>query len=109
MNYIDGIYEKGQLEVNEHIDEMNKYRDCMLEIMDRLKYLKERLAIGSSNEKKLFDTEIICYQFRAIIELILLSSLVAHKKYYTENLRRISGIYKIEDIIKKLIKKNEKF
>lgn len=98
-----------EAEVDLHSDEINRYADCMHEIIHRLKFLKERLALGSSNDNKLIDTEIICYQFRAIIELILLSSLAAHKKYYIQNLRKISGIWKIDDIIGKLKDKNPQF
>lgn len=109
MDNLDEILSKGKHEVDEHTEEINKYTECMIEIKQRLLFLKERLALGSSNERKLFDTEIICYQFRAIIELILLSSLVAHKKYYMQKLRQITGLYKIEVIINTLADKNPKF
>jgi len=78
--------------------ECRMYAQCMREIKQRLFFIRERLALGSSDERKIFDTEILCLQFRAIFELIYLSNLAAHQKLYTKGYDKLKREWRTSSI-----------
>lgn len=98
-----------QAEANEHADEIERYKKCLKEIKQRLFVLQQRLNQGSNDNDKVIDTEIICLQFRSIVELILLSSLAAHKKMYTKSLDDIKEMWRIKPLISILKNANPNF
>ena len=65
-------------------DEAKKYAECMRDIVERMLLLKDYAAIPPAFIPDKHNFEFMCLQFRIIIELIFLSSLAAHKKYYKE-------------------------
>lgn len=85
------------------------YANCMREIKKRLYFIKGKLALGSNEENKIFDTEIICLQFRSIFELIYLSNLAAHYKLYTKGYEKLKKEWNIKRITEFLEKNNPDF
>lgn len=90
-------------------DEQTRYADCMREIKQRLIIIKQRLALGSSIANKIYDTEVICLQFRSILELIVLSNLAAHQKHWTHGQEKLQKQWRTNRIIKFLGKANTNF
>jgi hypothetical protein len=60
------------------------YLECMRELVERLELIAKRLdAVKESGGPTVQDYEIIALSFRKCVELIVFSSLVAHKDTYS--------------------------
>ncbi|MCW3787260.1 hypothetical protein [Plebeiibacterium sediminum] len=62
--------------------EVNKYRKCLYDILKRTEVINHYIQGVKTTGYLGTDIELIALQFRKIIELIALSSLVANKKEY---------------------------
>lgn len=98
-------------EVNNYKEEIRLYNECMHEIIERMNFIKDlneskiELLITPRN----YFIEIICLQFRMILELIILSSLVANKKKYRLVHRTFSETISASKLIENLKSINRDF
>ncbi len=109
QNLEDLMHSKNFEEAKEYNYECRMYARCMKEIKERLYVIKKRLALGSNEGDKRFDTEVICLQFRSIFELIYLSNLAAHQKLYTKGYDKLKKEWNKARIGDFLHKKNPDF
>ena len=72
--------------------ELKLYHDCLFEIKKRIDVIAEYLN-GERKEYQIVRVEIICLQFRKILEKIALMSLVANKEAYAENNEKFAKHY----------------
>jgi len=88
--------------------ELKLYHDCLFEIKKRIDVIAEYLN-GERKEYQIVRVEIICLQFRKILEKIALMSLVANKEAYAENNEKFAKHYHAERIIRDLERINPNF
>ena len=79
-------------------EEVTKYKSCMEEIALRSMYLKDFAASPPSQMLDYQKIEYMCLQIRMLIELVLLSSLVANQRYYTKGLEKLKTEWRITSI-----------
>ena len=72
----------------------------MHDIKHRLGFIKKTLESNIYEKLKRYEAEIICLQFRSVIELILLANLSAHKKWYSKGFEKLKKEWRISSIIK---------
>ena len=89
--------------------ELGRYHNCLYEIKRRIDVIKEHLT-GETREKYLIiEVEIICLQFRKILEMISLMSLVANKELYSKQNEKYAKHYHAERIMRDLERINPDF
>jgi hypothetical protein len=89
--------------------ELNKYRKCLFEIKKRTEVIKNFVSHGKTTGYLITDVELICLQFRKIIELIALGSLVANKEVYSKERERFKEDWNARLIFQDLERMNPKF
>jgi len=72
----------------------------MHDIKHRLGFIKSTLESNIYGQLKRYEAEIICLQFRAVVELILLANLSAHKEWYSKGFDKLKKEWRISNIIK---------
>ena len=89
--------------------DVTKYRDNLYDIKKRTEVIVEHLS-GIRNTKYLItEVEFLCLQFRKILELIALSSLVANKEEYSKQHEKFARHYNARLIIQDLERINPDF
>lgn len=86
-----------------------KYRDNLVEIKRRTAVISDHLNGISSTKYLITEVEYLCLQFRKILELIALSSLVANKQEYSQQHEKFARHYNAKLIIQDLERINPDF
>ncbi|NOS94616.1 MAG: hypothetical protein HOP30_22115 [Cyclobacteriaceae bacterium] len=89
--------------------ELSKYRNCLFEIKKRTEVIKQFVSKGKTTGYLITDVELICLQFRKIIELIALGSLVANKDVYSKERERFKEDWNARLIFQDLERMNPRF
>jgi|GEM_PF-5357156 len=105
----DDFVEKYKREANAWSEDLQKYADCMTEIKNRLNAIKKYSELEPRPFEPPIETEIICLQFRAIFELITLSSLVANKKNYITMYDNIERQWRPESTVNRIKEANPQY
>ncbi|MCY3627053.1 MAG: hypothetical protein OXG88_05380 [Gammaproteobacteria bacterium] len=86
-----------------------KYAECVEEVKRRVQVIQEILA-GQIHTKFVMTTaESLALQFRNVLELIVLASLVANKEEYAKRRENFHKEWRVKDIIKQLEEINPKY
>lgn len=95
--------------MNDQKVELDIYQECLYEINRRIDVINEHLD-GVINEKLLVvEAETVCLQFRKILEMIALISLVANKDLYAKQHEKFAKHYNARLIMKDLERINLDF
>jgi hypothetical protein len=70
------------------IKDLPKYENCLRELRKRASVIADFVGKKYTTGSHETDIEFICLQFRIVIELIALSSLVANKGEYSKQLKK---------------------
>jgi hypothetical protein len=89
--------------------EINKYQERLFEIRNRTDYIGDHLNGKYSTKYLITEVEILCVQFRKIIEEIAFASLVANKKEYSKQHKKFSKHWNVNFIFKDLQRINPDF
>lgn len=89
--------------------DIKKYQDCLVEIKLRIDVIKNHINGKSMEEYLIIEVEFVCLQFRKVLELIALSSLVANKNEYSEQHKKFATHYHAKLILQDLERINPKF
>lgn len=89
--------------------ETKKYQKCLYEIFKRTDVIRTFVGKGKTTGYLTTDVELICLQFRKIIELIALGSLVANKEIYSKERERFKEDWNARLIFQDLERMNSKF
>lgn len=90
-------------------DDIQRYTRCMEEIKRRYVVIGRFLYEGATTGFPMTDTELICLQFRKILELIALSSLCAHRAHYERVIRKFHKEWNARDILTEIERINPHF
>ena len=86
-----------------------KYAECMEEVKRRVEVIQEILA-GQIHTKFVMTTaESLALQFRNVLELIVLASLVANKEEYAKRRENFYKEWRVKEMIRQLKDINPKF
>jgi len=89
--------------------DIQKYQACLFDIKQRVSIIVEHFN-GTLTEKFLIiEVEFLCLQFRKILELIALSSLVANKEEYSAQNEKFAKHYNARLILQDLERINPDF
>lgn len=89
--------------------DLNKYHKNLYDITKRMEVVSEHLR-GISNTKYIItEVEFLCLQFRKILELIALTSLVANKEEYSKQHVKFAKHYNARLILQDLERINLNF
>lgn len=88
---------------------LSKYASCMEEIKRRTEVIQAFLSGKANAVYRQTNAESICLQFRKILELIALSSLVANKEEYSKNRQKFATDWHAKRILSDIEKVNPKF
>jgi hypothetical protein len=98
-----------QLTQTERSEVIERYCSCMVEIKLRIEVIAGFL-LGTVSAKYLQpNVESVCLQFRKILELIALGSLVAHKEEYSKQRANFAQDWHASKILKAIEKINPAF
>src|ERR1035437_5760601 len=86
-----------------------KYRDNLFDIKMRTSIISEHLSGISTTKYLITEIEFLCFQFRKILELIALSSMVANKEEYSKQHEKFAKHYNARLIIQDLERINPDF
>jgi len=89
--------------------ELQKYQKCLFEIKKRTEVINDFLTRKKTIGYLISEVEFICLQFRKIIELIALSSLVANKEEYSKQHEKFETHWNARLIFQDLERINSKF
>ncbi len=89
--------------------DLSKYRDNLCEIKKRVEVIVDHLTDDSISIFSITDVEFLCLQFRKILELIALSSLVANKEEYSKQHDKFAKHYNARLILQDLERINVDF
>lgn len=89
--------------------ELNKYRQCLFDIKKRTEVIIHHLDGTKTTGYLGTDVELLALQFRKIIELIALLSLVANKKQYAEHRKKFKEDWNARLIFQDLERINPDF
>jgi len=89
--------------------EIDKYQNCLLEIKKRTEVIASLISEEKTTGYLIVDVELVCLQFRKIIELIALSSLVANKEIYAQQREKFKEDWNARLIFQDLERMNPKF
>lgn len=95
--------------MNEYKVELDLYHDCLYEIKRRLDVIADHLGGKTKEKYRIIEAEIIALQFRKILEITALMSLVANKEAYAEQNEKFAKHYHAERIIRDLERINPRF
>ena len=82
--------------MNPYNIEMDLYYNCLYEIKRRIEVIAAHINRELTERYKIVEVEFICLQFRKILELIALLSLVANKELYAEQHSKFRKHYHAE-------------
>ena len=98
-----------QLTQKERSEVIERYCSCMVEIKLRTEVIT-RFLLGTVSAKYLPpNVESVCLQFRKILELIALGSLIAHKEDYSRQRANFAQDWQAAKILKAIEKINPVF
>ena len=86
-----------------------KYRDNLFDIKKRTEVIVEHLTDVRNEKYLITEVEFLCLQFRKILELIALSSLVANKEEYSKQHEKFAKHYNARLIFQDLERVNPDF
>ena len=86
-----------------------KYRKNLFDISKRMEVVAEHLSGIAKTKYLVTEVEFLCLQFRKILELIALSSLVANKDEYSKQHKKFAEHYNARIILQDLERINPKF
>lgn len=89
--------------------ELTKYRKCLYEIKRRTEVIRDFITKKKTTGYLITEVEFICLQFRKVIELIALSSLVANKDEYSKQHEKFETHWNARLIFQDLERINSKF
>ncbi|HTF19704.1 MAG TPA: hypothetical protein VK658_16640 [Chryseolinea sp.] len=89
--------------------ELNKYESCLFEIKKRVEVVTDYVTGKKTTGYLITEVEFICLQFRKIIELIALSSLVANKSEYEKQHAKFNEHWNARLIFQDLERLNPNF
>ena len=88
--------------------EMDRYVDCVKDIKSRILTIQKSIA-NPGYYNNCLEVEFVCLQFRSILELIILSSLVNHAKEYNKTYEQMKTLWRIKPIMKRLEEINQEY
>jgi len=71
--------------------DISKYYHSLLEIRERLEVIEERISVLTAVKNLKVEIEFLCLQFRKVLELIALLSLVANKNEYSKHYKKFAS------------------
>lgn len=89
--------------------ELGLYHDCLYEIKRRLDVIADHLGGKTKEKYRIIEAEVVSLQFRKILEMTALMSLVANKEAYAEQNEKFARHYHAERIINDLERINPNF
>lgn len=89
--------------------EVRLYEGCLFEIQRRIDVIKDHLTQKRSEGYLIVEVEILCLQFRKILEKIVLMSLVANKEVYAAQHEKFAKHYHAKYIMRDLERINPDF
>lgn len=95
--------------MNQYEIELNLYYDCLFEIKKRIEVVADHINKKTNEKYVIVEVETICLQFRKILEIIMLISLVANKEAYAKQNENFSKHYHAKRIMRDLERINPDF
>ena len=89
--------------------DISKYYHSLLEIRERLEVIEERISVLTAVKNLKVEIEFLCLQFRKVLELIALLSLVANKNEYSKYYKKFASQWNAKLILADLEKINPDF
>jgi len=89
--------------------DVHKYRDNLFDIKMRTSVITEHLNGTTSTKYLITEVEYLCLQFRKILELIALSSMIANKEEYSKQHEKFAKHYNARMILQDLERINPNF
>jgi hypothetical protein len=90
-------------------EDLQRYKKCLEEIRKRMDLILKHLRLEQTTQYRITNVEFVCMQFRKVIELVALMSLVANKKRYAEKRKMFATDWNAKRIFDDLEKINTKF